>query len=213
MSWLNDSNLSSARGSAGSGRPGIEALLRLHSHSLLGSSPPTINVNQPKGVSQVLVDAIEGSKRIMGGGIFAGDRNPSQTLASLARGGSVGLSPPLLSISPPLTLSHHSHLLGDPPVSLPRTSAPDLPTRLHSILSNPDYEHIISWQPHGYAWKIKDLAAFVDRVITDYGHYPVNLNTFMRLLKLWGFRQITKGTDAGAYYHEVRRILFLEFGH
>ena len=26
------------------------------------------------------------------------------------------------------------------------------PAKLHAILSNPSYQHIICWQPHGRAW-------------------------------------------------------------
>lgn len=39
------------------------------------------------------------------------------------------------------------------------------PFKLHSILSNPEYEDIIAWLPHGRSWRILQQHAFEDKVI------------------------------------------------
>jgi hypothetical protein len=84
----------------------------------------------------------------------------------------------------------------------------DLPTVLYAVLSNPQFEDAVSWMPHGYAWKIKDLNLFVSKVLplfVDSGTYPENFNNFVSLLTSFGFNQVTRGPDASAYYHEVRK--------
>lgn len=93
------------------------------------------------------------------------------------------------------------------PAAEPRPRHGDLPTKLYAILSSPECEHIVSWMPHGYAWKVKDAQLFVRHVLPlffESKSYPNSVNTFVRLLKLWGFRQFTKGPDASAYFHEVK---------
>lgn len=81
-----------------------------------------------------------------------------------------------------------------------------LPSVLYAILSDPKYHHIVSWMPHGRAWKIHDMGLFQTQIIS--GHfesrvYPNNFEGFIRLLKLWGFRQFIKGPDSAAFYHGV----------
>jgi HSF-type DNA-binding len=83
----------------------------------------------------------------------------------------------------------------------------ELPTKLHAILSSSDFEGAVSWMPHGYAWKIKDLNLFASKVLpmfVDGGRYPENYNSFIRMLISFGFKQVTRGPDTSAYYHEVR---------
>src|SRR3569832_703834 len=46
-----------------------------------------------------------------------------------------------------------------------RETPGDMLTKLYAILSNTDYEHIVCWMPHGYAWKIKDLNLFVSQIL------------------------------------------------
>jgi hypothetical protein len=55
----------------------------------------------------------------------------------------------------------------------------DLPTKLYSMLSSSEFEGAVSWMPHGYAWKIKDLNLFASTVLpmfVDGGTYPENYN-------------------------------------
>lgn len=77
-----------------------------------------------------------------------------------------------------------------------------LPAKLSAMLSNPEYQHIISWMPHGRSWKVHNPHAFVEEVIPKYFEYT-NYNSFVRLVNAWGFRRITKGPDRNSYYHEV----------
>lgn len=81
-----------------------------------------------------------------------------------------------------------------------------LPEKLQVILTNQDFEQIITWMPHGRAWRIRDLDRFTSLILPVYFDLPGNtggLSTFLRLLKVWGFRQITEGADITAYYHEL----------
>lgn len=77
-----------------------------------------------------------------------------------------------------------------------------LPTKLSAMLSCKEFEHIISWMPHGRAWKIHNPHAFVEEVIPRFFD-NTNYNSFIRLVNAWGFRRVMKGTDRNAYYHEV----------
>ena len=40
----------------------------------------------------------------------------------------------------------------------------NFPAKLHAILSNPEYAHIISWMPHGRSWKIMDKELLLSAV-------------------------------------------------
>jgi hypothetical protein len=82
---------------------------------------------------------------------------------------------------------------------------PTFPMKLHMILSNPAYEHIISWLPHGRSWRIHQQKAFEQRVIPlffRHGRY----SSFARQVNGWGFIRISHGRDFGSYYHEVRGV-------
>ena len=83
-----------------------------------------------------------------------------------------------------------------------------LPMKLDAILSDPTCSDIISWMPHGRAWRIHKPKEFVERVLTRYFD-NCNYGSFIRLVNAWGFRRILKGADRHAYYHEVclRRLL------
>lgn len=77
-----------------------------------------------------------------------------------------------------------------------------LPAKLNAMLSNPNFSHIISWMPHGRAWKVHNAHAFVEEVVPRYFEYT-NYNSFIRLVNAWGFRRLLKGPDRNSYYHEV----------
>ena len=78
-----------------------------------------------------------------------------------------------------------------------------LPAKLHSMLCNPEIQHIISWMPHGRAFKVHNSHLFVEHVMSRFFEYS-NYNSFIRLVNAWGFRRLTKGPDRNAYWHEVR---------
>ncbi|KAK1740863.1 heat shock factor family protein [Skeletonema marinoi] len=78
----------------------------------------------------------------------------------------------------------------------------NFPARLHAMLSNEQYSHIIAWMPHGRAWKVLDRRLLVEEAIPRYfkqNKYP----SFARQLSGWGFKRLLKkGPDMGCYYHE-----------
>ena len=46
-----------------------------------------------------------------------------------------------------------------------KAKEPTFPVKLHMILSNPEYEDIIAWLPHGRSWRIVQQKAFEEQVI------------------------------------------------
>jgi hypothetical protein len=82
---------------------------------------------------------------------------------------------------------------------------PTFPVKLHMILSNPEYQDIISWLPHGRSWRILQQKAFEERVIPLYFRHG-RYSSFARQVNGWGFRRITHGSDYNSYYHEVSTI-------
>jgi hypothetical protein len=85
------------------------------------------------------------------------------------------------------------------------TKEQTFPVKLHMILSNPDFEDIIGWLPHGRSWRILQQKAFEERVIPLYFRHG-RYSSFARQVNGWGFRRITHGSDYNSYYHEVRTV-------
>ena len=82
-----------------------------------------------------------------------------------------------------------------------------LPTKLNAMLSDPDCSHVISWMPHGRAWRILKPKLFVSQVLPKYFD-SCNYGSFVRLVNAWGFRRFSSGPDRHAYYHEVSSYIF-----
>lgn len=78
---------------------------------------------------------------------------------------------------------------------------PTFPGKLHLILSNPEFEDIISWMPHGRSWRILRPDVFEDRILPLFFCH-CRLSSFMRQVNGWGFRRIKHGPDYNSYYHE-----------
>ncbi|KAL7568576.1 hypothetical protein ACA910_002688 [Epithemia clementina (nom. ined.)] len=79
------------------------------------------------------------------------------------------------------------------------------PLKLHAILDQVEQDglgHVISWQPHGRCFAIHQPKIFVDSVMPKYFR-QTKLTSFQRQLNLYGFCRLTKGPDAGGYYHEL----------
>jgi hypothetical protein len=68
-----------------------------------------------------------------------------------------------------------------------RKRAALFPTKLHEIVSNPEYEHIISWNAHGRSWEVKDKKLLVSIVAKEHFNHS-NYESFNRLVNLWGFK-------------------------
>mmetsp|Transcript_10763 Transcript_10763/g.25649 ORF Transcript_10763/g.25649 Transcript_10763/m.25649 type:complete len:558 (+) Transcript_10763:284-1957(+) len=79
------------------------------------------------------------------------------------------------------------------------------PLRLHSVLERIEedgYGHICCWQPHGRCFLIHKPQEFTDTVLPNYFR-QTKLTSFQRQLNLYGYQRITRGPDAGSYYHEL----------
>lgn len=83
-----------------------------------------------------------------------------------------------------------------------RRAPTNFPSKLHKILSTHEYCHIISWMPHGRAWKIHDKEGLVKEVIPKY-FLQTKYESFTRQLNGWGLKRLHQsGNDYNAYYHE-----------
>jgi hypothetical protein len=73
---------------------------------------------------------------------------------------------------------------------------------LEGVAAN-GHEDVISWQPHGKAFRVHKPQEFATRVMACY-FKQTQYKSFQRQLHIYGFRRITgKGMlDNGAYYHE-----------
>lgn len=79
------------------------------------------------------------------------------------------------------------------------------PEKLHSMLSSIEgtvNTNYVSWLPHGRAFIVRKPKDFTENVMPMY-FKQTKLTSFQRQLNLYGFRRITQGRDAGAYYHEM----------
>eukprot|EP00978_Attheya_sp_CCMP212_P003377 scaffold6987_cov46-Attheya_sp.AAC.1 len=82
-----------------------------------------------------------------------------------------------------------------------RNRPPLFPKILYEILSRDDITDIISWCPHGRAWRVHKPKAFEDRVLSEHFRHS-KYQSFTRQVTGWGFRRITQDKDKHAYYHK-----------
>jgi hypothetical protein len=77
------------------------------------------------------------------------------------------------------------------------------PEKLHEMLTKEtNVPDIVAWLPHGRAFIVRNPKLFTSQVMAKYFR-QTKLTSFQRQLNLYGFRRITQGADAGAYYHEL----------
>ena len=74
------------------------------------------------------------------------------------------------------------------------------PKRLLEIINEKSNHHIICWSEHGLSFQIKNQDLFISILLEKYFRHQ-KLTSFQRQLNLYGFRRITKGEDAGSYFH------------
>jgi len=80
-------------------------------------------------------------------------------------------------------------------------STTSFPYKLHEILSRPELSHIISWKPHGRAWRVLKQKDFMEIVMPGY-FSQTKFSSFIRQVNGWGFHRLTQGIDQGSYYNE-----------
>ncbi|KAL7469746.1 hypothetical protein ACHAXS_010013 [Conticribra weissflogii] len=86
------------------------------------------------------------------------------------------------------------------PVTAPCRVA-NFPAKMHEILNNPDLANIVTWCPHGRAWRILKPRQFEIHVLPHYFQHQ-KLSSFVRQANGWGFRRLSQGHDRNSYYHE-----------
>ena len=105
---------------------------------------------------------------------------------------------------------YHDHAFDDPNTTKSKKQrrgprggvTTPFPVKLHNLLEENSYEDIISWQPHGRCFVLRDPKRFLQLVMPKY-FKQTKLTSFQRQLNLYGFNRLTSGHDKGGYYHEL----------
>jgi len=82
----------------------------------------------------------------------------------------------------------------------PPGRVPNFPSKMHAMLGREDLKSMISWVPHGRAFKVHDSKEFEKKILPIYFEHA-KYSSFIRQANGWGFRRITTGKDRNAYYH------------
>lgn len=80
------------------------------------------------------------------------------------------------------------------------------PVRLHFMLENTSLwcANVVSWQPHGRAFRIHNKKQFVAEMLPFFFSYQKEFSSFQRQLNMYGFlRLLCPGPDASSYYHPL----------
>jgi hypothetical protein len=88
--------------------------------------------------------------------------------------------------------------------------SPSFPWRLHKLLEDAQqlgFQHIVSWQPGGNAFKVHDHLQFVSTIIKIYFN-QTQYKSFQRQLNIYGFQSIAAPQEQGrrekrSYTHEL----------
>eukprot|EP00978_Attheya_sp_CCMP212_P030299 scaffold110777_cov51-Attheya_sp.AAC.6 len=72
---------------------------------------------------------------------------------------------------------------------------------LYAAISNEDNSNIISWLPHGRGFMIYQKTSFANEIMPKFFKQS-KFTSFTRKLNRWGFSRVSRGPEAGAYYHE-----------
>ena len=110
---------------------------------------------------------------------------------------------PSSTVSAPSALDHLSvdSMSREPavPLVLPKKrKAKSFPQTLISVISNPEYDHIISWLPSGEAFGIHNRKVFESEILPKYFRHS-RFSNFVRKLTRWGFRRESKNSADVAY--------------
>jgi HSF-type DNA-binding len=77
--------------------------------------------------------------------------------------------------------------------------------KLHAMLSDAakeGTEDIVSWQPHGMAFRVHNTKEFTETIMQRYFH-QTHYKSFQRQLHIYGFLRICSGLDKGSYHHPM----------
>ena len=72
--------------------------------------------------------------------------------------------------------------------------------KIHDILAQPGYEKLVTWMPHGRAFKVLVPSLFESQVCPRYFGHRSYLN-FLRDLNCYGFKHISRGVDRNCKCH------------
>lgn len=75
--------------------------------------------------------------------------------------------------------------------------------KLHEMLDDVEKtgnDHIVSWLPHGKAFRVHKPKAFVQKIVPQYFKQS-KYKSFQRQLYIYGFVRTPRGPEAGAYSH------------
>jgi hypothetical protein len=86
------------------------------------------------------------------------------------------------------------------PVSYSSISFPFKLQALLDLLELKGVTNVISWLPHGRAFRVHNPNAFVRELMPRYFSMS-KFSSFQRQLHLYSFQRVTHGADKGAYYH------------
>mmetsp|Transcript_24628 Transcript_24628/g.52256 ORF Transcript_24628/g.52256 Transcript_24628/m.52256 type:complete len:717 (-) Transcript_24628:148-2298(-) len=88
------------------------------------------------------------------------------------------------------------------PIStISNSSSLNFPETLYRILSDPSYEDILSWLPHGRGFSIHDKQLFVSEILPRFFE-GAKFTSFTRRLKRWNFERVPRYPDIGSYYNK-----------
>ncbi|KAL3766616.1 hypothetical protein ACHAWO_013963 [Cyclotella atomus] len=79
------------------------------------------------------------------------------------------------------------------------------PMKVHRMLHQSRLEgneSVVSWLPHGRAFKIHQPKVFAEVIMPRFFNQS-KYTSFQRQLNLYGFNRLTRGSDAGSYYHNL----------
>lgn len=87
------------------------------------------------------------------------------------------------------------------------------PSKLFLLLDEAErtgYSDVVSWLPHGRAFRVDDRDAFVERLMPAYFGQS-SYSSLQRQLNIYGFTRIGSGPDKHGYYHQkfLRGMPFL----
>mmetsp|Transcript_29878 Transcript_29878/g.43497 ORF Transcript_29878/g.43497 Transcript_29878/m.43497 type:complete len:363 (+) Transcript_29878:63-1151(+) len=96
-----------------------------------------------------------------------------------------------------------SHVNVEPRSSKFCTNQPTrFPLKLMQVLSMKEHSNIITWLHHGRSFAIVNPKEFVS-VILHFHFRKVKYSSFTRKLHRWGFQRVSRGEEAGSYYHKL----------